>query len=281
MSLIHLRKGAFVQSNIRRRAFLTTLAMLGVPLFAIARDGNADTQKDKDREKEKEKNKEEKEEKKDEAKDKAKDAAEDHDKVVDGPGTDQQPGPASGSTPRPGQEEAVGSLKSSRLMRHAIVVRRSVQAETVTPSTDILIGDTDRTVRAHSAVVPEASRACSTTGTGTGSSANSRSRPVHFAAGSGRDLRSEEFHAFLEDTEGLSRALEGVASFNTVEGCIAFALTGDGNGDVRVSGEAVDTTDAGNRLLFDFGIDQTCLRDICQSLEYLLAAFPVTGTPDA
>ena len=88
MSLIHLRKGAFVQSNIRRRAFMTTLAMLGVPLFAIARDGNGDTQKDKDREKEKEKNKEEKEEKKDEAKDKAKDAAEDHDKVVDGPGTD-------------------------------------------------------------------------------------------------------------------------------------------------------------------------------------------------
>ena len=53
-----------MQSNIRRRAFMTTLAMLGVPLFAIARHGNGDTQKDKDREKEKEKNKEEKEEKK-------------------------------------------------------------------------------------------------------------------------------------------------------------------------------------------------------------------------
>ena len=79
----------------------------------------------------------------------------------------------------------------------------------------------------------------------------------------------------------MSQALEGVASFNTAEGCIAIALTGDGNGHVRVSGEAVDTADAGNRLLFDFGIDQTCLPDICQSLEYLLAAFPVTGTRDA
>jgi len=80
------RKEAFVQRNIRRRTFMTTLAMLSVPLCSFASEGHGDTQKDKD--KEKEKNKEEKEEKKDEAKDKAKDAAEDHDKVVDGPGTD-------------------------------------------------------------------------------------------------------------------------------------------------------------------------------------------------
>ena len=95
------------------------------------------------------------------------------------------------------------------------------------------------------------------------------------------DLRSEEFHAFLENTEGLSGTLEGTASFDTVEGGIRLSLIGDGNGGVRVSGEAVDPADTGNRLLFDFAVDQACLRDICQSLEYLLAAFPVTGTRDA
>ena len=149
----------------------------------------------------------------------------------------------------------------------------------MTPSTDILIGDTDRQ---YVLIRPLCRRH---PGLFDYRAGNWIECELEIAAGAFRgrfraDLRSEEFHAFLEDTEGLSQALEGVASFNTEEGCIAFALTGDGNGDVRVSGEAVDTTDAGNRLLFDFGIDPTCLQDICQSLEYLLAAFPVTGTPD-
>jgi hypothetical protein len=84
------QEGGFVQRNISRRAFATSLAMLSVPLSAFARDGSWNTpqDKEKEREKQKEKNKEEQEEKKEEAKDKAKDAAEDHDKVVDGPGTD-------------------------------------------------------------------------------------------------------------------------------------------------------------------------------------------------
>ena len=150
----------------------------------------------------------------------------------------------------------------------------------MTPSTDILIGNTDRQYvlirplcRKHPGLFDYRD-------------GNWIDCELEIAAGAFRgrfqaDLRSEEFHAFLEDTEGLSRALEGAASFNTVDGCIAITLTGDGNGQVRVSGEAVDAADAGNRLLFDFGIDENCLPDIRQSLEYLLAAFPVTGTRDA
>ena len=149
----------------------------------------------------------------------------------------------------------------------------------MTPSTDILIGDTDRQYvlirplcRKHPGLFDYRD-------------GNWIDCELEVAAGAFRgrfraDLRSEEFHAFLEDTEGLSRALEGSASFNTVEGAIAVALTGDGNGHVRVSGEAVDPADAGNRLLFDFEIAQACLPDICQSLTYLLAAFPVTGRRD-
>jgi hypothetical protein len=87
------QKGDFVQRNISRRAFATSLAMLSVPLSALARDGNwntpQDKEKERDKEKEKETSREEQEEKKEEARDKAKDAAEDHDKVVDGPGTDR------------------------------------------------------------------------------------------------------------------------------------------------------------------------------------------------
>ena len=93
------------------------------------------------------------------------------------------------------------------------------------------------------------------------------------------DLRSEEFQAFLEEVEGLSRTLDGAASFSTMEEQIAFSLAGDGQGHVRVQGEAV--THGGNRLQFSFEIDQTYLPQICRSLEVILAAFPVVGTADA
>jgi hypothetical protein len=109
---------------------------------------------------------------------------------------------------------------------------------------------------------------------------------VEIAAGGFRgtfraDLRSEEFRSFLEDVEELRRTLEAAATFTTMEGQIALSLTGDGKGRVCVTGEALDVAGTGNRLQFSFALDQTCLPPICQSLESLLAAFPVTGVPDA
>jgi hypothetical protein len=95
------------------------------------------------------------------------------------------------------------------------------------------------------------------------------------------DLRSEEFHTFLQEVEGLSRTVEGTATFTTMEGQIALSLSGDGKGSVRVSGEAIDVAGIGNRLQFGFDIDQTSLPSICRSLDDLLAAFPVTGAPDS
>jgi hypothetical protein len=101
-----------------------------------------------------------------------------------------------------------------------------------------------------------------------------------FRGGFRADLRSEEFHTFLEEVEGVRRTLDGTASFTTTEGQIALALTGDGKGQVRVTGEAVDAAAAGNRLRFVFDIDQAHLAPMCESLGHLLAAFPVTGAPD-
>jgi hypothetical protein len=109
---------------------------------------------------------------------------------------------------------------------------------------------------------------------------------IQIAAGAFRgslraDLRSEEFLAFLEEVTSLSKTLEGTAMFSTMEGQIALVLTGDGRGHVRVEGDAVDAAGSDNRLHFGFEIDQTYLPDICRALEYLLVAFPVTGTADA
>ena len=96
--------------------------------------------------------------------------------------------------------------------------------------------------------------------------------PVH--------LRSEEFQSFLEETQDLRRTLEGAASFSALEGQLALSLTGDEGGMLRVSGEAIDDAESGNRLQFKFDVDQSCLSDICASLEHLLMAFPVAGSSD-
>ena len=80
-ALTYRSKGEPMQSTMSRRAFVTGLAMLSVPLIALAQD--------KDKEKEKEEKKKKAEDKKDDAKDKAEDAVDDKDKVVDGPGTDR------------------------------------------------------------------------------------------------------------------------------------------------------------------------------------------------
>ena len=150
----------------------------------------------------------------------------------------------------------------------------------MTPTTDVLIGDIDRQ---YVLIRPLCRRHPDLFDYQAG---NWIDCELEIAAGAFRgslrsDLRSEEFHAFLQEAEALGRTLAGAASFATVEGGIALALTGDGDGQLRVRGEAVDAAAAGNRLLFDFGIDLACLPDICQSLAYLLAAYPVNAARDA
>jgi hypothetical protein len=80
--------------------------------------------------------------------------------------------------------------------------------------------------------------------------------------------------------EGLRRALDGIATLSTLDGRIVLSLTGAGARPVRVTGEAIDATENGNRLEFSFDIDQAYVASICQSLNNLLAAFPITGVPD-
>ena len=98
----------------------------------------------------------------------------------------------------------------------------------------------------------------------------------HFRA----DMRAEEFAGFLTEVLALNRTLEGAAALTTMEGQLAVSLTGDGEGHIHVRGTAVDETGTGNRLEFRFEIDQTYLQPIAQSLEHVLAAFPVVAAPD-
>jgi hypothetical protein len=101
-----------------------------------------------------------------------------------------------------------------------------------------------------------------------------------FRGGFEASLRSEEFQAFLEELENLVDTLESTAAFSTMEGQLAFSLTGDGVGHIHLTGEAQDLP-GGNRLHFEFEVDQTCLAEIRRSVERVLTAFPVTGAQPA
>ena len=89
--------------------------------------------------------------------------------------------------------------------------------------------------------------------------------------------RSEEFRVFLDEVETLDRTLDGAATLTTMEGQLALSLGADDKGSIRVTGAAIDEPGIGNRLQFGFEIDRTSLRELCRSLEHLLASFPVAG----
>ena len=80
--------GEVVHRTFSRRAFVTGLGMLSVPLLALAQQEKK-KEDDKDKEEKKEEAKEKAEDKKEEAKDKAEDKVDDRDNVVDAPGTDR------------------------------------------------------------------------------------------------------------------------------------------------------------------------------------------------
>ena len=95
------------------------------------------------------------------------------------------------------------------------------------------------------------------------------------------DMRSEEFHAFMDQVSELGRTVDGAATFTTMEGQLALALTADGSGQIRIAGEALDLAGGDNRLAFSFLAAAACLPAISRALGSLLAAFPVIDTPDA
>ena len=91
------------------------------------------------------------------------------------------------------------------------------------------------------------------------------------------DFQSEEFRTFLEDVEALQRTPDHVASFVAAEGQLVLSLNGAGGRVIRLSGEAVDVVDGGNRLQFGFEVERGSLPAICRSLESFLTAYPADG----
>jgi hypothetical protein len=93
------------------------------------------------------------------------------------------------------------------------------------------------------------------------------------------DLRAEEFRSFKDEVNNLYSALDGEAAFTTMEGQVSLLLRGDGLGHVSVKAELLDAAGIGNRLHCEFGVDQTYLPALIDSLEAIDAAWPVLGQP--
>jgi hypothetical protein len=95
------------------------------------------------------------------------------------------------------------------------------------------------------------------------------------------NLRTDELASLLEGLVGLSNNLSGEAGLRSMEHWISLQLVGDGKGLFRVTGDVRDQPGTGNRLTFEFEIDQTEIAPIVRDLEAILSEFPVKGSPDS
>jgi hypothetical protein len=93
------------------------------------------------------------------------------------------------------------------------------------------------------------------------------------------NLRAEEFRSFGDEMTSLYSALEGDATFTTMEGQVSLLLSGDGMGHVSVKADLSDEAGIGNRLHCEFVIDQTYLPAIIDALGAIDSAWPVLGRP--
>lgn len=75
-----------------------------------------------------------------------------------------------------------------------------------------------------------------------------------------------DFEAFEQNLRALNETLTGVAKFSSRENQVAFSLKGDALGHIEVSGEAWSQPCYGNKLEFEFNIDQTFIPAILAEL---------------
>jgi hypothetical protein len=86
---------------------------------------------------------------------------------------------------------------------------------------------------------------------------------------------TQAFLSFSKQLEIMHKTVSGSAKFTSLEGQLELALECDALGHVSVTGQAMDQAGIGNKLVFEFDIDQTHLPEILGSLKGMLAKHPV------
>jgi hypothetical protein len=92
-------------------------------------------------------------------------------------------------------------------------------------------------------------------------------------------LRTTEFASFRGGLARLQADLKGEAAFESMEEWLQMNVTGDGRGHFVAKCEARDEPGTGNLLRFELHFDQTELPLVIATVDAVLAAFPVKGSP--
>lgn len=108
---------------------------------------------------------------------------------------------------------------------------------------------------------------------------------IELAAGAFRaqfvaTLRVDEFADFRDQLVTLYDALDGEATFDSMEEWLRIRFRGDGLGHFNVECQARDAAGTGNMLTFLLNCDQTQLPAILQGLQRVIERFPIIGTRD-
>jgi hypothetical protein len=92
-------------------------------------------------------------------------------------------------------------------------------------------------------------------------------------------LRTNELASFKDQLGTLHAALNGSATFETMEHWLRLDIQGDGRGHFLAKCEARDQPGIGNTLHFELTFDQTELPPVLEALSEVVRAFPVKGSP--
>ena len=92
-------------------------------------------------------------------------------------------------------------------------------------------------------------------------------------------LRTNELASFRDQLATLHAALNGSATFETMEHWLRVDIQGDGRDHFLAECEARDQPGVGNTLRFELTFDQTELPPVLATLDEVVRAFPVKGSP--
>ncbi len=86
---------------------------------------------------------------------------------------------------------------------------------------------------------------------------------------------TQEVQHFRLALEKLLKEPKGTAELNPMEHNLILKLSGDGQGNLEVSGVAFDNPGGFNALAFNWLLDQSCLPELIRQLKELEKTFPI------
>jgi hypothetical protein len=92
-------------------------------------------------------------------------------------------------------------------------------------------------------------------------------------------IRTDELASFRDQLGTLHAALNGSATFETMEHWLRVDIQGDGRGHFLAKCEARDQPAIGNTLRFELTFDQTELPPVLTALDEVVRAFPFKSSP--